>query len=537
MNTMKKYIHLIHTATVFMMMLLFATSCQDLDLAPHDRDTDVNYWKKPESALYMVNKCYQGLNNADEVLYSDAMTDNAYTKVPNTHNQAVGNGSFSTANTYVRSVWDYKYAGIRDCNLLLNNIDQVPDLTDELRNRYIGEVTFIRVYHYFELYSKFGDIPYFTHVISIDESRKIARTSKTEVVDNLLKDLSTIIDNNYLPISYNDKNTGRITRWAAMGLKARILMFEKRYSEVSPITDNIIKNGGFSLFGSYEGLFKAENENNSEVMLDIQYNPVDREHQVQYQFLPPSLGGYSQLSPLQELVDDYITLDGYTIKNAPASSYDPTKAFVNRDPRLAATIAYTGNSYTLANGTAHTIDCSKNASPDGYEFSSDCSATGYYIKKYWDNTYRSNLMSGLNIILMRYADVLLMHAEALAEQGKLDAAEWDKTIKLIRKRAGFTATRALDFPGTTNLIDIVRCERRCELALEGLRYKDIIRWKTAEKVLSGWCHGLYTGDLVGADNGYVRVENRTFDKNKHYLWPIPQNERDLNKNLSQNSNW
>ncbi len=518
---------------------MFLISCQDLELSPHDRETDKDYWNKPESAVYMLNKCYQGMNNADEVLYSDAMTDNAYTKVSNSHNQAIGNGTFSTADNYVRSVWDYRYAGIHDCNLLLNNIQLIPGLSEELRNRYIGEATFIRAYHYFELYSKFGDIPYFTNVISISESKTIERTSKSEVVNNLLNELSAVIDNNYLPPSYDEKNIGRITRWAAMGLKARILMFEGagRYNEVIPITNKIMTEGGFSLFGDYGDLFKIENENNEEVMLDVQYKPVDREHQIQYQFLPPSLGGYSQLSPLQELVDNYITLDGYTIADAPTSSYDPADPFMNRDPRLAATIMYTGNSYTLADGTIHVVDSRKNMAPDGYGFSSDASATGYYIKKYWDNTYRSNHMSGLNIILMRYADILLMHAEALAEQGQLDATEWNRTIRLIRVRAGFTDSRALDFPTTGNLKDIVRRERRSELALEGLRHKDIIRWRTAEQVLNGWCHGIYTGDAAGTDNGYVRVENRKFDATKHYLWPIPQNERDLNNNLTQNSQW
>jgi len=73
--------------------------------------------------------------------------------------------------------------------------------------------------------------------------------------------------------------------------------------------------------------------------------------------------------------------------------------------------------------------------------------------------------------------------------------------------------------------------------MEGHRYKDIIRWRIAEKVLNGWCHGIQTGDVVGADNGFIRVEERKFDASKHYLWPIPQKERDLNKNLDQNPKW
>ncbi|MFD2744299.1 MULTISPECIES: RagB/SusD family nutrient uptake outer membrane protein [Sphingobacterium] len=523
---------------IFTVSLLLA-SCHDLDLTPHDRETDVAYWDKPESAAYTINKCYQGMNNADEVLYADAMTDNAYTKVPSSHNQAIGNGAYSTADNYVRSVWGYRYSGIHQCNQLLDNLDRIPGLSDELRNRYRGEALFIRAYHYFELYSKFGDIPFVTHVISIADSKTVSRTAKSEVVSALLNQLSEVIDNNYLPVSYDSENTGRITRWAAMGLKARILLFEgsSRFNEIIPITNRIINEGGFALHNNYESLFHIQQENNTEVMLDVQYKPVDREHQVQYHFLPPSLGGYSQLSPLQELVDNYITLDGYTITDAPSASYDPTDPFANRDPRLAATVMYTGNSYTLADGSLHTVDSRKGVAPDGFDFASDASATGYYIKKYWDNTYRSNLMSGLNIILMRYADILLMHAEVLAEQGQLNQTEWNRTIRPLRERAGFTAASALDFPSGGNLKDIVRRERRSELALEGLRHKDIIRWRIAENVLNGWCHGLFTGDAVGTDNGYVRVEQRKFDPSRHYFWPIPQSERDLNTNLTQNPQW
>ncbi len=534
---MNKYIQ--QSSIAVAIACLFFVSCHDLDLTPHDRETDADYWNKPESAMYMINKCYQGMNNADEVLYADAMTDNAYTKVSNSNNQAIGNGTYSTADNYVQSVWSYRYGGIHQCNQLLDNLDRIPELSDELRNRYRGEAIFIRAYHYFELYSKFGDVPFFTTVISIDESRTIVRTAKAEIVNSLLTQLSEVIDNNYLPPSYDTQNTGRITRWAAMGLKARMLLFEGagRYNEVTPLTNRIMTEGGFSLYNDYEDLFTIAHENNAEILLDVQYKPVDREHQVQYNFLPPSLGGYSQLSPLQELVDNYITLDGYSIADAPSSSYDPAVPFSNRDPRLAATIVYTDNSYRLADGSQHVVDSRKGVAPDGFDFSSDASATGYYIKKYWDNTYRSNLMSGLNIILMRYADILLMHAEALAEQGQLTATEWDRTIRPLRLRAGFTEPRALEFPAGGDLKEIVRRERRSELALEGLRHKDIIRWRIAEQVLNGWSHGLYTGDAVGTDNGYVRVENRSFDAGKHYLWPIPQNERDLNSNLTQNPQW
>jgi hypothetical protein len=147
-------------------------------------------------------------------------------------------------------------------------------------------------------------------------------------------------------------------------------------------------------------------------------------------------------------------------------------------------------------------------------------------------------MSGLNLILIRYADVLLMHAEALVESGEMNAAGWDKTIRPLRIRAGFT-TNAQAFPGGSQqeLRGIVRQERRSELAMEGLRRTDLIRWRTAENVMNGWIHGLKIDEVVGTDNGYVRVEQRSFNPDKHYFMPIPQNERDLNSNLTQNPGW
>src|SRR5690606_1253912 len=210
--------------------------------------------------------------------------------------------------------------------------------------------------------------------------------------------------------------------------------------------------------------------------------------------------------------------DGYSITEAPVTSYDPSNPFENRDPRLAATVMYTGNSYTLENGTQHVVDTRKGSSPDGFGFSSDASATGYYFKKYWDNKYRSNLYSGLNIILIRFADILLMRAEALIESGAMNNTEWNRTIRPLRVRAGFTESRARDCPGTSDLRKIIRQERRSELAFEGLRHLDIMRWKIADQVLNGWAHGMYTGDAVGTDNGFIRVENRSFDPAKHYLW-------------------
>lgn len=527
------------TLISFSIMMILAMSCVELDTPPYDRESDLTFWDEDrDAAVKALNTCYTYLASIEELLYSEAMTDNAYTKQPNDATQNIGNGSYSTADPYVKLVWDSRYTGIRMSNQLLENIDRVPDLDPDLKKRYIGEAKVIRAYHYYELYTKFGDIPYFTNVLSIDESKTIERTNRATVINNILTDLDEVISGNYLPTSYNADNRGRITHWAAMAIKAKIHLFEGNWAQVKSLTSTIMNQGNFVLFDSYSRLFEIANEYNSEVILDAQYMPTNREHNIMYEFLPPTLGGYSQLSPLQSLVDSYIMLDGKTIKES--DLYDKNNPYDNRDPRLKATIMYTGNSYIMMDGSEKIINCEPREGRDGFGVSSDVTATGYYIKKYWDNTYRASLQSGLNPIIIRYADILLMHAEALAELGELNSSAWDVTIKLIRQRAGFTQSSALNYPiGATqeDLIEIVRNERRSELALEGHRHKDIFRWKIADKVLNGWSHGFMTGEIVGTDDGYVRIENRVFNPDQHYLWPIPQAERDLNKNLTQNSNW
>ena len=129
-----------------------------------------------------------------------------------------------------------------------------------------------------------------------------------------------------------------------------------------------------------------------------------------------------------------------------------------------------------------------------------------------------------------------MYAEAKHSLGQMTEDIWNKTIKPLRARAGFTDAGALNYPGTTNMTEVIRTERRSEFAMEGLRIDDIRRWKIAETVLNGWAHGAKYGE-ASIDDGYLRVQLRQFDKDKHYLWPVPPSERALNTNLSQNDGY
>ena len=133
--------------------------------------------------------------------------------------------------------------------------------------------------------------------------------------------------------------------------------------------------------------------------------------------------------------------------------------------------------------------------------------------------------------MMRYADVLLMYAEAMNELGQMNSTVWDQTIGAIRKRAGFTAEKALKMP-SGDLRQIIRNERRVELALEGLRWWDIKRWKAGKEYLDGPVRGC---TYVGGD---AVLDTYVFDENRDYLWAIPQSEIDFNPNLKpQNPGW
>ncbi len=510
---------------------LAAIACVPLDTAPYDRETDITYWSTDKNAaLNALNTCYTSLTDMYELVYADGMSDNAYVK--GGQNQAIGNGKYGTSEGYVKSVWDQHYSGIRKCNEVLAHIDNAGEIAPELKARYIAEAKAIRAFHYYELYVRFGGVPYFTTPISIAESKTATRESAETIANNIVIDLESIADD--LPASYSGADLGRFTKWAAKGLLARTYLFMGNDAKVIEVTEDIMKNSGIELFSSYAGLFEIANEYCPEIMLSSQYTPVIREQNIMYNTIPPSMGGYSNLAPLKSLVDSYIMLNGKAITED-GSGYDASNPWNNRDPRLKATVMYPGNSYTMADGSEKEPDWNGG---DKFNSTSDVTPTGYYIRKWWDNTYRLTLQSGLNPILIRYGDVLLMNAEAHANKGTLTAEVWNNTIKKLRQRAGFTDAGALDFPSSGDLKEIVRNERRAELAFEGSRFIDIRRWKIAENVMNGWCHGMYTGETVGTDDGFVRIEQRQFDPAKHYLWPIPQKERDLtNNSLTQNPNW
>jgi len=304
-------------------------------------------------------------------------------------------------------------------------------------------------------------------------------------------------------------------------------------------------NGTYSLNPDYSALFSTPsvNKTNPETILSLQYVPNIRTWQDFWDFAPRSVGGrVSNMAPTQELVNSYIMLNGKAIGDA-GSGYNESNPYINRDPRLTATVVYDGYHWDNGggvNGSTKTIYIKPGSDPvqpgaDEYTpTSQSSSATAYYWRKYFDPSAQTSFVSGNNLHLFRYAEILLDYAEAKNSLGQMDATVWGKTIGALRARAGFTDPGALNYPGNTDMTNIIRNERRVELAMEGLRVDDIRRWKIAETVMNGYAHGAKFSSDQSTDNGYIRTQKRQFNPGRDYLWAIPANDLGLDKNLTQN---
>jgi hypothetical protein len=532
----------------FALFAVAVTGCKKMDLTPTDRFTELNFWESGENINNALNNVYNRMYNSQLFFYNEALSDNAYTRLGISAGfpDAISSGSFTPTLARFLSEWDYYYTGIKAANIFLDNVDNNKTMDAQLKERMKAEVRFIRAFHYFKLTNWWGDVPLLTTDITPDEAKTVARTPKAEVVKFITDELDAVATVLPTNTQYQAADRGRITKGAAKALKARVLLYQgDRMADVVAICEELMNNqsanGNYSLVSKYEDIFSPSNEYNSEVILDLQYVPNLRTWGEHIDFVPLSAGARgNNMAPTQELVNSYVMLNGKRINEA-GSGYDEANPYTNRDPRLAATIIYHGATWRNANGSNQTIYIRPGSDPDAaakdeYKASGQGTATGYYWKKYYDPTAVAGFNSGLNLILIRYAEVLLMYAEAKHSLGQMTEDVWNKTIRPLRVRAGFTDPAALAFPGAGNLTEIIRNERRTEFAMESLRIDDIRRWKIAENVLNGWVHGAKFGD-PSVDNGYLRVQLRTFDPSRHYLWPVPAAEIGKNSNLSQNPNY
>lgn len=544
MRNRNKTIFLLTTITA-----LVLSGCQKLNQAPAYEYTSLTYWSTPDQANSVLNTAYNQMFSDDHFFYNEGLSDNAYNGRGDADNVfSISSGSFNPSLARFDQEWDNHYQGIKTCNVLLDNIDLIPNYDPAAKTLVEAQARFIRAFQYFQLMTWFGDVPLFVHDISLAESQSIARTPQAQVLSFILGELNYCQTNLPVNTAVPAASLGMITSGAALALKARVELYQSDWQAVAGICDTLINTatyGSYALVSNYSNIFSPSNEHNSEVILDEEYVPLVRTYADLFDFIPISAGARDNaLAPTQELVNDYLMTNGDTITDA-ASGYDINNPYANRDPRMTATLVYNDYVWTNPDGSTQVIYIKPGSDPSSAALNEYVpnggfsSPTGYYYRKYFDPTAAAGEASGLDLILIRYADILLMYAEAENELGQMNQAIWDQTIGALRIRAGFTDPNATTFNAAWNqsaLRSIIRRERRCELALEGLRVFDIRRWKTAEIVLNGYPHGAQYGDPT-VDNGFVRLPPRSFAASRNYLWPIPTYELEQNSNLTQNPNY
>ncbi len=512
--------------------LLLAFSSCELDFQPLDSMVDTTYWTSEEDVQKAVNYAYRRLGNTDLQAFISCATDDSYSwsNWPSDV-QYAGNGSATTSTGLFLNTWDHYYKMIASCNDVLDNIDKVATISSDMHNRYSAEVRVLRAYAYIQLTGFFGDVPLIDHIQTIEEF-KASRTPRSEVTDFVIAELIEVTENNYLPLEYPANEYGRVTKGAALGLLARGALYNERWQVAIDAAKEIITSGDYdyAIDNDYLSLFNGTNKTSKEIMLAAQYIKGTYTNPMATWIGAPSLTGWGQVVPLKGLIDAYECTDGKTIEESPL--YNPQNPTANRDPRLALTIVLPGS---MVNGI--TLDITKSNSPDRLG-ASNASFSGYYYRKYipadiegsWDtNSYN-------DIVLLRYAEVLLTYAEAVVESGNAIDNSVLSAINEVRRRHGVNMP-AVTTTNRDELREIIRSERHVEFPMEDNRIFDIRRWKIGEEVMSGTAYGILNNfDNSRGDFGnYVKVEDRNFNSQRDYLWPVPLNEIGLNSNLLPNN--
>ena len=519
---------------IFLAIIVIASFCgcsKDLlDTIPNDRISTEIFWKTDKDATLAANAVYTYLEGVN-IFSWDGMSDIGHTNIPFAQNAVIERGQMDVQNEIVLNEWQNDYAGIRSANDFLANVDKVKTIDKDRIDRLKGEVKSLRAYLYIRLASLFGDVPLVTTEITLEESRKLARTPVSQIWDFISTELTDAAG--VLPNTQTDN--GRITKGAALALKARAMLYAARYAEAADAAKQVMDLKVYDLYPSYQNLFSYAAENNQEVILDKEFvRDTYRNNVFGYMAPYSQQASNSTFVPLKKLVDSYQMANGKDITD-PTSGFDPYDPYKDRDPRLEYSIFTIGDQ--LPDGKIYNSKPGSGTA-DAVGFTYLATTTGFNVKKYInkeDLAQPSNC--GINIILIRYAEVLLTYAEAKIEANQIDQTVVD-AINKVRQRDDVNMPPLVGMGSQEEMRGIVRHERMVELAFEGLRYIDIRRWKIAENVIPGKLYGMtYTDDSGALQTIEIQSFEKTFDKSRDYLWPIPQKERDLNANLTQNPNW
>lgn len=557
----------------YTILILFAiTSCTELDLNPLSEGSSENWYSNETEIEMALNDLYskdfwpRDFDEwTDDWTARDAVTP-------------ISGGTLTGESFIVTSRWANSYKAIARANNVINNIQDLEGIPQEIIDKYLAEAHFFRACQYAFLINHWGDVPYFTKDLDIEDAFSTGKTDKSTIKQAVYDDFDIAVAG--LPLSYGTSEIHRVTKGAALAMKARTALYNADWSIARDAAQSCIVLEEYSLYPDYRELFLASTKNTDEQIFGLP-NSGDLNYYwdadwIVKRYTPRNNGGFVSYQPSWDLFCSYLCADGLPIDESPL--FDPQKPFENRDPRLGETTPAPGSEFLGFNYQPHPDSSSVfNYGTGRYQTNRDsrrpdnlfASFNGLVWKKSIDESW-IDLLADNDLIIMRYADVLLMYAEAKIELGEIDQSVLD-AINRVRARAyktNYEDTGSYPAVTTTDqneLRSTVRVERRMEFAFEGLRYMDIIRWEIADQVLNTNIYGhlnyaelkekvIDAGlwflpgvpeiDENGSpdldplfDAGLIRqLAVRSFPE-RQYLWPIPSSEILINDNLTQNSGY
>ena len=540
------------------------SACEDwLEIEPKDRFGDTTVWGSEENADMFLNDIYNQLphlNNETQNL--DQYSDNSYVGAEWMNARTTIYTGALSPTSWIPGPWDMwkwgrqsnddakgQYERIRSCNLFITKVSE-SDFSAEYKKERLAEARFLRAWFYHYLWMAYGGVPIITEVLDNNVSTDIfyPRETAQKTFEFIDRELDEIKDD--LPPRRSGSDLGRASKGAILTLKGWIELFhasdlrnpgkdKKRWETAAATLKDVIDLQVYHLQPTILDLWTEATNNNDEVIFDFQMSKQNggrREGLFGPVFVKGVQSSWGNMQPTQELVDDYCMANGLPITD-PASGYDKNNPYKNREKRFYQSILYDGSMWQgeeiitrVGVGSPNEIDTSSD---------SDVTNTGYYTRKTIDesvngadNLQMSNGMA--NYIFFRYADVLLMYAEASLEAGDKPTAI--KYLDMVRTRGDNMPSVNDTYPqGITEnqLREIIRRDRRIELAFEDKRWWDILRWKICDgengvmnKPIGGMKIEDTNGDGVWEYN-YHEVGKRTFLPRMYYQ-PIPQYVIDKN---------
>lgn len=576
---MKKNIFTIALAS----LALLTTSCLDLD--PKDQLSDGNLWQKPGDFELFANQMYGWTNSFNEIVYSagphgdkrsDIMLDKGgYNSYSNGQQVIPAGSSLSDGN------YGSFYSHILYCNILIDRASKYDGNINDIRQP-LGEAYFFRAYTYYELLTIFGDAIVLDHQVDTDDpAMKARRDDRLEVANFIVDDLHKAAE--YLK-GFNEVEEGRVSVEAANAFLSRAALYEaswqkfhkgnlteanRLYTEAAEAAKAVIDGGKFSLF--YNSVLGTESYRYMFTLEDVQCNPAGLTKSANHEYIFKRC--YNTDNPInknltretlanaqmvtRKFFDMFLCVDGLPIDKS--QKYDGSGETMqgewkNRDNRISNMLLMPGTTYwdNTANHCRMTFDdADLGRAYTGYTPGSG--GTGYYTRKWAVERLVNDNYETCDYPIIRYAEVLLNYAEALYERdGKISDDDLKISINRTRKRINPDMPDISNAFVSSNGLDMreeIRRERTIELFNEGFRIDDLKRWKTAEiEMPMDMCGITLKGEYARSsawsqnvlplnDKGQVVYESGRVFQQKHYLYPLPSDQMQLNPNLGQNSGW